>query len=357
MKGNIIKYVSLAAAILLIGYLIASRAGLFEKKDADTATATAAPSAMTVSAIVATPKLLTDQLRTTGSLLAEEEVQLTAEVAGRIMHIGFEEGQRVEKGALLLKVDDEQLRAQLKKVTHQMTLAYTQEKRLKELKAIEAVSQEELDRAITERMSLQADSALLGAQLARTSIHAPFSGTVGLRSVSPGQYVTINTPIAKLVKTTPLKLEFAVPERHLHLMKAGGKVTFTTADGKVRSAIIYAMQPGIDPSTRSGIIRARYANSESELVPGFFADVNVTLDERKNALSVPTEAIIPEVGKVKLLLAKSGVVTPTYVSIGLRTADAVEITEGLNMGDTVITSGILQLRAGMPVSVSVSVAQ
>jgi membrane fusion protein (multidrug efflux system) len=354
MKGNIIRYVSYAAATLLIGYLIASRVGLFEKKETDTASATTAPNAMNVSAIVATPKLLTDQLRTTGSLLAEEEVQLTAEVAGRIMHIGFEEGQRVEKGALLLKTDDEQLRAQLKKVTHQMALAYTQEKRLRELKAIEAVSQEELDRAITERMSLQADSALLGAQIARTSIFAPFSGTVGLRSVSPGQYVTANTPIAKLVKTTPLKLEFAVPERHLHLIKAGGKVTFTTADGKVRSAVIYAMQPGIDPSTRSGIIRARYANSENELVPGFFADVNVALDERKNALAVPTEAVIPELGKVKLLLSKSGVVTPAYVTTGIRTADELEILDGLNPGDTVITSGMLQLRPGMPVSVSVT---
>jgi membrane fusion protein (multidrug efflux system) len=354
MKGNIIRYVSYAAATLLIGYLIASRVGLFEKKETDTASATSAPNAMNVSAIVATPKLLTDQLRTTGSLLAEEEVQLTAEVAGRIMHIGFEEGQRVEKGALLLKTDDEQLRAQLKKVTHQMALAYTQEKRLRELKTIEAVSQEELDRAITERMSLQADSALLGAQIARTSIFAPFSGTVGLRSVSPGQYVTANTPIAKLVKTTPLKLEFAVPERHLHLIKAGGKVTFTTADGKVRSAVIYAMQPGIDPSTRSGIIRARYANSENELVPGFFADVNVALDERKNALAVPTEAVIPELGKVKLLLSKSGVVTPTYVTTGIRTADELEILDGLNPGDTVITSGMLQLRPGMPVSVSVT---
>jgi membrane fusion protein, multidrug efflux system len=354
MKGNIIRYTSYAAATLLIGYLIASRVGLFEKKETDTASATSAPNAMNVSAIVATPKLLTDQLRTTGSLLAEEEVQLTAEVAGRIMHIGFEEGQRVEKGALLLKTDDEQLRAQLKKVTHQMALAYTQEKRLRELKTIEAVSQEELDRAITERMSLQADSALLGAQIARTSIFAPFSGTVGLRSVSPGQYVTANTPIAKLVKTTPLKLEFAVPERHLHLIKAGGKVTFTTADGKVRSAVIYAMQPGIDPSTRSGIIRARYANSENELVPGFFADVNVALDERKNALAVPTEAVIPELGKVKLLLSKSGVVTPTYVTTGIRTADELEILDGLNPGDTVITSGVLQLRPGMPVSVSIT---
>lgn len=353
MKGNIIRYGSLAGAMLLVGYLIASRVGLFEKKEAVSATATATPSVMTVSAIVATPRLLTDQLKTTGSLLAEEEVQLTAEVAGRITHIGFEEGQRVEKGKLLLQVDDEQLRAQLKKVTHQMALAYTQEKRLKELKAIEAVSQEELDLAVTQRMSLQADSALLGAQQARTSIHAPFSGTVGLRSVSPGQYVTANTPIAKLVKTTPLKLEFAVPERHLHLMKSGGKVTFTTADGKVRNAIIYAMQPGIDPSTRSGIIRARYANADNELVPGFFADVNVTLEERQNALTVPTETLIPELGKVKLLLSKSGVVTPAYVSIGLRTADAVEITDGLNAGDTVITSGILQLRPGSLVQLKI----
>ncbi len=354
MKGNVIRYASFAAATLLIGYLVASRVGLFDKKEETATAASATTKPMTVSAIVATPKLLTDQLRTTGSLLAEEEVQLTAEVAGRIMHIGFEEGQRVEKGALLLKVDDEQLRAQLRKVTHQLTLAYTQEKRLRELKAMEAVSQEELDRAMTDRMSLQADSALLGAQLARTSILAPFSGTVGLRSVSPGQYVTINTPIAKLVKTTPLKLEFAVPERHLHLMKAGGKVTFTTADGKVRSAVIYAMQPGIDPSTRSGIIRARYANEGNELVPGFFADVNVTLDEKKNALAVPTEAVIPELGKVKLLLAKSGVVTPVYVTTGIRMADELEILEGLNPGDTVITSGMLQLRPGMPVSVSVT---
>lgn len=353
MKGHLIRYGALAATVLLLGFLAAKRAGLLDKAPADQSLTTSAPNALSVSAIVLTPRLLSDQMRTTGSLLAEEEVQLTSEVAGRITLIGFEEGQKVEKGSLLIKVDDEQLRAQLTRVIHQLSLSKTQEKRLRELRAIEAVSQEELDRASTERMALQADSALLGAQLARTEIRAPFSGTVGLRNVSPGQYVSANTPIAKLVKTSPLKLEFSVPERHLNLMRPGSKVSFVTADGATRSAVVYAVQPGIDPSTRSATARARYANANNDLIPGFFADVMVTLQERANALAVPTEAVIPELGRSKVLVARSGKVMPTIVTTGIRMADEIEITSGLSAGDTVITTGILQLREGMPVSVTV----
>jgi membrane fusion protein (multidrug efflux system) len=157
-----------------------------------------------------------------------------------------------------------------------------------------------------------------------------------------------------LVKTTPLKLEFSIPEKFLSRVRIGQEVRFTTTDGTERKSKIFAIQPEIDRNTRSALVRARYANTDGALVPGFFADVEVVLGERPNALSVPTVAIIPELGKVKLLLAKKGVVTPVEVKTGIRTADEVEIIEGLQAGDTVITSGILQLRPGAPVQLTMS---
>jgi len=348
MNKNIIRYVSITIVILLVGYFIAKRAGVFEPKVNENAAA-AAPKSLMVNAIKAEPKLLLDRLSATGSLLAEESVELMVEIPGRIVQIGFEEGQTVQKGALLLKIDDQELQAQLRKANNQLKLSRTQEARMTNLMKIQAVSQEELDRSVTERMSLQADSALLRAQINKTEIRAPFSGTIGLRKVSPGQFVTANSLIASLVKTTPLKLEFSVPEKFLSRVKIGQEVHFKTTDGVERTAKIFALQPEIDRSTRSAMVRANYANAKGELVPGFFADVEVILGEKPNALSVPTVAIIPELGKVKLLLAKNGVVAPVEVKTGIRTADEVEILEGLQPGDTVITSGILQLRPGAPV--------
>lgn len=354
MRANVVKYVALLAVTGLIAFMLAKRLGAFDSGTKEAESAANAPRLMTVSAIRAEPQVLEDRLRSTGTLLAEESVDLTAEVSGRIIHIGFEEGRPVQKGTLLVKIDDDELQAQLRKTVHQLTLARTQERRMTELRTIEAVSQEETDRAITERMSLEADSALLRAQINRTEIRAPFSGTAGLRQVSPGQFVTNGTPIATLVQTSPLKLEFAVPEKMLHRLKVGQDVDFTTSDGKQRKARVFAIQPGIDPATRSVNVRARYTNSNADLVPGFFADVDLILDSRNDALSVPTEALIPELGKVKLLLYRGGGVSQVEVTTGIRTADEVEIASGLQPGDTVITSGILQLREGMPVKLTMS---
>jgi membrane fusion protein (multidrug efflux system) len=353
MNKRIIRIVAAVAVLLLISYLIADRAGAFDPA-VDPEAANAAPKAMTVNALRTEPRLLLDRVAATGSLMAEESIELMVETPGRIVKIGFEEGQNVAQGALLLKIDDEELQAQLRKANHQLKLARTQESRLVKLMKIQAVSQEELDKTITERMAFQADSALLRAQINKTEIRAPFSGTIGLRKVSPGQYVTANSPIAALVKTTPLKLEFSIPEKFLARVRIGQEVRFTTTDGTERKSKIFAIQPEIDRNTRSALVRARYANTDGALVPGFFADVEVVLGERPNALSVPTVAIIPELGKVKLLLAKKGVVTPVEVKTGIRTADEVEIIEGLQVGDTVITSGILQLRPGAPVQLTMS---
>jgi membrane fusion protein, multidrug efflux system len=348
-----IRWLSVVALVLVVAFLLAKRAGVFEGTAKDSAAPSASAAPLNVSAVKLTPRTVVEMFRSTGTLLPEEEVQLTAEVAGRIVHIGFDEGQRVEKGTVLLRVDDEPVAAQLLKVTHQLSLARTQERRIKELMAIQAVSQEELDRASTDLMALKADSTLLAVQRDRTVIRAPFSGTMGLRSVSPGQYVTMGTVIGNLVKTVPLRLEFSVPERHVHQVRNGSEVRFTVADGTERTARVYAGQPSIDPSTRSATLRARYPNADGALVPGFFAEVNVVLSETNDALSVPTEALIPELGRAKVLVARAGKVVPTIVTTGIRMDDEIEITSGLSAGDTVITTGILQLREGMPVSITI----
>jgi membrane fusion protein (multidrug efflux system) len=354
MSKNIIKYISILAVIGIIVFLIGQRVNWWQDEKQAQAENTQEQRALPVDAVVVQPVILQDKVNATGTLLAEESVELTTEASGRITQINFKEGQKVQKGELLLKIDDEELQAQLNKVTHQLELARTQEKRLKNLLDMEAVSQEEYDNAMTNLLSLKADSTLYRSQINKKEVRAPFSGVLGLRKVSPGAYVTANTPIASLVKIQPLKLQFSVPEKYVRKVNEGQKVNFSiSADTTIRTATVYAFEPEIDPSTRSVLIRAKYPNKNEDLVPGFFADVEIILEEKENALKVPTQAIMPELGSIKVFRANNATAEAVTVKTGMRTNTHVEITEGIQQGDTILTTGMLQLRPGSPVNIQV----
>lgn len=348
-----IKYIALLAVAGIIVYLIGNRAGWWQPKTGQPSSQNTDPNKLQVDGVVIKPGLLQDKVNATGSLIAEESVELSTETAGRITSINFEEGQQVEKGQLLLKIDDAELTAQLKKTQHQLKLARTQEDRLSKLQKLEAISQDEYDLAITNLLSLQADSTLLATQISKSQVRAPFSGKIGLRKVSPGAFVTANTVIASLVKTQPLKLQFSIPERYVKEIKSGQEIYFkTVADTLVRKGKVYAFEPEVDASTRSIVVRARYENKQNDMVPGYFADVQIVLHEKPNALMVPSQAIIPELGKVGVYRANNGTAELVEVKTGLRTADAVEIIEGLNTGDTILVTGMLQLKPDMPIKVT-----
>ena len=304
-----------------------------------------------VNAQVIKPHLLTDEILVTGRLVPDEEVSLSFETSGKITDIFFTEGTLVKRGELLAKVNDRQLQAQLKRLEAQIPLAEDRVFRQNALLKRDAVSKEAYEQVKTELATLNADIDLIESNIAQTELRAPFDGVIGLRQVSVGTYASPSTIVAKLTKLSPLKVEFAVPERYANDVKTGAGLDFTL-EGKLNTfhSTVYARESKIDPTTHTLTIRALYPNANSAVLPGRYASIKLNKDEIQNALAVPSEAIVPEMGKDKIFLYKSGKAQPVEITTGIRTEAEVQVLQGLNIGDTIITSGTLQLRTGLPVT-------
>jgi membrane fusion protein (multidrug efflux system) len=214
----------------------------------------------------------------------------------------------------------------------------------------DAISQESYDQILTDVQSLKADINLIRARISETELRAPFDGIIGLRYLSEGSYATSSTKIAKLIKISPIKIEFSIPEKYASEIKIGYPITFNI-DGsdKVFNASVYAVDPKIDIETRTIILRALYPNKDEELKSGRYAGITLQLSQIDNAIAVPTEALIPEMEGEKVFIYKKGKAQSVSVSTGLRTESKIQITKGLNFGDTLITSGIMQLRQNLPI--------
>lgn len=350
-KGH--KFMIWGGVILLLMIIIFLPKVLQSRKNADEKQRkTVLQQAARVKIMVIKSGMIREYLKTTGTLLADEEVDLTFEGQGKIETISFREGSHVKKGAVLSKLNDDDLQAQLVKLNLQNNLLQERLNRQKILLAREAISQESYDQLMTDLQSNEAEIKLIRVQIDKTEIKAPFDGIIGLRYVSEGAYVSQNTRIARLVKNQPLKIEFAVPERYAGAIKVGNELSFQldNTDEKY-AARVYAMEPAVDPGTRTMTLRALYPNTDSRLQPGRFVSVLLIIREKKDAVQVPTEAIIPELGGEKVFTVVNGRAVSIPVTIGMRTPEAVEIIGGLHAGDSVVISGIMQLRADMPVSV------
>jgi len=302
------------------------------------------------SGYVIVPTRMFEMMYSTGSLLPDEEVDLSFEASGKIVAISFSEGTRVKKGQLLAKINDRPLQAQLQKLTAQKKLSEEKEFRQRQLLDRDAISRESYDQVATELQALEADIMLVEARIAETELRAPFDGTVGLRMVSEGAFATTQTKIVRLVKTSPLKIEFSVSEKYAGEINPGYPISFTV-DGvdKPFSAIVYAIDPKINVDTRMVAVRALYANSNEELKPGRFAFIKAQLSEIDQAVSIPSQAVIPEMDGEKVFVYKGGKAEQRRISIGLRTESHVQVRKGLEFGDTLLTTAILQLRQGLPV--------
>lgn len=311
-----------------------------------------AQAATTVEGIVLQPQKFAENLSLSGSLEANEQIEIRSEVSGIVEDINFKEGSKVSKGQVLFRVNDSELRAQYNKTSTAEKLAAENARRAKLLLEKEAISREEYDLAEANHKSAQAESQYISAQLAKATVRAPFSGTIGLRYISEGTYVTPSTPIAKLVNTDQLKLTFAIPEKYSGQVQKDAELTFTTAGSpKVYTAQVYAIEPGVDVTTRTLKMRAVTENKTGDLVPGTFANVFLPLATVDDAIMVPTEALIPIQNGKKIFIAKNGLAKEVEVETGSRTADAVRVLSGLNAGDTILTSGIMILKEGSPVNV------
>jgi membrane fusion protein (multidrug efflux system) len=326
---------------------------------------TTAPAAASTSQKVLTVKAhrveatrLSERLSTTGTVRANEEVEIVSEISGKISNIYFEEGSRVAAGQLLLKIDDSELLAERQRALYRVELAERDEARQKRLLEDGVISRESYDVALGELNVLRSELQLIEAQLLKTEIRAPFDGVIGLRWVSPGSYLSSQTRIASLNDLDPVKLDFTVPEKYSALLRAGDLVSFEVQGfDRAFHGMIYAIEPSIDASTRSLRVRARCPNPDGALVPGAFANVNLVLRSVADALTVPSIAVIPELGGKKVYLYEDGTAQPRSVKTGIRSETEVQITSGLAEGDLVITTGLLQLQPGAEVEIEADEAE
>ena len=306
--------------------------------------------ALNVNAIIAKYQSLSDEILINGSILPDEEVDLSFETSGKIVEINFTEGTFVKKGQLLAKVNDRPLQAQLQKLISQVKLAEDRVYRQSLLLKKDAVSQEAYEQVKTDLAKLEADIELVKANIEQTELRAPFDGVIGLRGVSVGTYASPSVVVAKLTKISPVKVEFAVPERYSDDIKTGANVSFSlTGEVNQLNARVYAKESKIDPVTHTLTVRALYDNAKGAALAGRYATVRLEKQKIEEAIVVPSDAIVPGMGVDKLFLYKNGKAQPADVIVGLRTDKDVQIVRGLNVGDTVIVSGTLQLRTGLPV--------
>ncbi len=312
------------------------------------------PKAMRLSGIVAQLETFDNNLSLSGSIEANERVEIRSEVSGLVESINFQEGGNVSKGQLLFKVNDTELRAQLSQVNTKESLASENERRAKLLLQKEAISQEEYDVARAEYASTQAQSQLIKAQIAKTAVRAPFSGRIGLRSISIGSYITPPILVATLVNIGRLKITFSIPEKYVNELNPNSTILFTvTGSNKKYTAKIYAIEPTVEIATRTLQVRAITDNKDGKLLPGTFANVELPLNVIKNAIAVPTQAVIPVQNGKKIFISDMGKAKEIMVETATRTDASLLIISGLKAGDTVITTGVMSLKNNTPVKITV----
>ena len=307
--------------------------------------------ALVVQTQVIAPRRLEERLSTTGTILADELVDLRSEISGTVGEIFFKEGARVRAGQLLLKLDDDELVAVRDRAQHRLKLAELREARQQDLLAQGLTSQEDYDLAISQLNVFQAEVRLAEVQLEKTEIRAPFRGILGFRYVSKGSALTPQTRIATLQMIDRVKIEFSMPERYAGKVHLNDSIRFRVkSSASDFTGTIYAIEPAVDFETRSLRARARSANPEHVLMPGAFADVELVVNEIEDAITVPAMAVIPELGGKKVFVYDTGRSMPRIVETGIRTFDSVQIVRGLSVDDRVIVSGIQQLRPGLAVT-------
>ncbi|MDR3653965.1 MAG: efflux RND transporter periplasmic adaptor subunit [Paludibacter sp.] len=300
-----------------------------------------------VDAVVVKPSLLINEITVSGSLMAFEEVNLMNEVSGRIVFINLPEGKFVKKGTLLVKLFDDDLQATLKKLQSELAIQQAIFNRQSELLKVNGISQNDYDQTGLQVNSLKADIDVEKTLIRKTEVRAPFDGVIGLRYVSVGAIITPSTLLATLRTENKIKLDFSVPEKYSSVIKTGMQIKFSMNNtNQLYDASVIATEEGIDIGTRNLKVRALVNSKGKDLLPGSFANVTVRLSENKNALVIPTQAIIPSETDKAVIVARNGKAHFVPVISGIRKASSIEITQGIQVGDTVITSGILFLKEG-----------
>lgn len=342
--------------IVLIVVLIAAVSfGIFSvsksKTEGPTTSTPAQNKPLSAEVYIVRDTTISENLSVLGSLVANEEVQIVSESAKRLRKVSFQEGAYVTKGQLLFKLDDSDLQAQLKKLHAQRKLIASDEARTAALLKLEGVSKQEYERVAGSIESIDADIEYIQVEIAKTEIRAPFSGKTGIRKVSEGAFVTQNMPLVKIEDINQVKIEFAVPEKYANSISLNQPISFRVENSDtLYRGIIKVIEPYIDLNTRSLFVRAIANNRDKQLIPGSSAMIELPLNEIKNTVLIPSQALIPGLEGNSVLTIKNGKAAATSVNIGLRTSKSVQITSGLTAGDTVMTTNILRAKPGVAVN-------
>jgi membrane fusion protein, multidrug efflux system len=294
--------------------------------------------------IVTTTKLEQD-IEVSGTILPFDETIIMSEVSGKVVSLNLQEGRLVKKGTLLLKLFDEDLQAQLKMLEVQLKIAENNEQRMKTLFKVSGTSQQEYDASLLQVSNLKAQIEILKVNIGKTEIRAPFSGVLGLKKISLGQYISPQVQIVTIRDVNNLKLDFSMPEKYGHSMTKGTKVQFTvTGNDKIYSATVFANESSIESESRNLNVRALISGNLNGLIPGAFAKVKANLGEKAEAIMIPTSAIVPQANTKKVFVARNGIAKSVVIKTGVRQADGIEVLSGLEKGDTIVVTGILFIK-------------
>lgn len=308
---------------------------------------------LVVDGFVVLPHAVSDNIEVPGSLMPAEETQIRTEVSGRVVQMNIVEGSTVERGALLVKLFDQDLQAQLRKLEVQLKIAEKTEERQRELVAINGISQQDYDLSALQVENLKADIQTTKIAIGKTEIRAPYHGKLGLRNISLGYYLAPTDIVATLRQVDQLKLEFSVPEKYVKDIAKGAVIRFKVDGGtEQHRATVLATESGVDQATRTLRVKAIVNEKHPELVPGIFAKVNLQLGKDAKALLVPTQAVIPQARDKQVIVLRKDSAQFTVVETGVRDSVYVQIIRGLKEGDTVITTGLMAIRPNAKIKVS-----
>lgn len=300
---------------------------------------------ISVDAFIVNPTTVKESTEVPGTLLAGEATEIHPEVSGRIVQLNISEGRYVSKGMLLAKLYDEDLQAQLKKLQVQLEIAQQTESRQQQLLKIQGISQQDYDLSLLQVNNLKADIEIVQTAIRKTEIRAPFNGRLGLKNVSPGAFVTPSTVITTISQPDRLKLDFTVPEKYTNRIRIGQPVEFTIGTStKKYSARVSATEAMIAENTRTLKVRADVQSSDAKLIPGSFAKVQLNFDPDPHALMVPSEAVLPQARGKKIITYNDGIAKFKDVTTGIRDSAFVQITSGIQAGDTIVITGLLSIR-------------
>ena len=340
-KHRLMKYTRSIGALIALSLIISCKS---KNKELPTKE----KQVVMVEAIIAGSQDIASSLEVNGTVLSNEMVELRPEISGRLTYLNIPDGGSVKAGTILARVNDADLQAQMEQQKTQFELATKTEKRLGDLLKVNGVNQADYDLALSQLNTIRANIKVLNAQIDKTVIKAPFSGELGIRVVSPGAYVTPQTLIGTLQQTDKVKIDFTVPETYASIIGKGNKVRIkTNGTSESLEAIISAIEPQINSVTRN--IKVRAFLTGGIVSPGSF--VKVLLDQNRKSIMVPSNAIIPDALSNQVVVVKNKKAVFTNVETGLRDETLVELTSGVNEGDSIVVSGMLFVRPNGAVKV------